>query len=89
MCVNWYKNGKQLKASHTYNTKVTGNSCALECLHEYKDTSGVYACEVSNAYGTDICFANVTVLTGQSTYTDSCIARMFQEIVFDGHFLKH
>lgn len=68
MFVTWYKNGKQLYASYRYNTKVTGNSCIVECLHECdKDTPGTYACEVSNAYGTEICYADVSVITGQYT----------------------
>ncbi|XP_042558934.1 palladin-like [Clupea harengus] len=67
MFVTWYKNGKQLYASDRHNTKVTGNSCTLECLHECnKDTPGIYACEVSNSYGTEFCYANVSVITGQS-----------------------
>ncbi|XP_062391349.1 titin-like isoform X2 [Sardina pilchardus] len=62
--VTWYKNGKQLYASYRYNTKVTKNSCILECLHECnKDTSGTYSCEVSNSYGTDICHAQITAVT--------------------------
>ena len=67
MFVTWYKNGKQLYASYRYNTKVTGDSCTVECLHECnKDTPGTYACEVSNSYGTEFCYANVSVITGQS-----------------------
>lgn len=67
MFVTWYKDGKQLYASYRYNTKVTGNTCSIDCLYECnKDTPGVYACEVSNAYGTEICYANVSVITGQS-----------------------
>lgn len=66
MFVTWYKDGKQLYASYRYNTKVTDNSCSVECLHECnKATPGIYACEVSNAYGTEICYANVSVITGQ------------------------
>ena len=65
MFVTWYKNGKQLYASYRYNTKVTGDSCTVECLHECnKDTPGKYSCEVSNAHGTDICHAQVSVVTG-------------------------
>ena len=65
MFVTWYKDGKQLYASYRHNTKVTANSCILESLHGSKpDTAGRYSCEVSNAYGTDICHAEVVVATG-------------------------
>lgn len=63
--VTWYKDGKQLYASYRYNTKVTKNSCTLECLHECnEETSGRYSCEVSNSYGTDVCHAQITAVTG-------------------------
>ena len=66
MFVTWYKDNKQLYASYRYNTKVKGNSCILECLHECnKDTTGKYSCEVTNKFGSDICHAQVTVVTGQ------------------------
>lgn len=59
----WLKDGRQLYASDTYNTKVTKNMCILESLHESnKETCGRYSCEISNSCGTDICFAQVTVL---------------------------
>ena len=59
-----YKEGKQVYASYRYNTKVTKDSCILECLHETShETSGKYSCEVSNAYGSDICHAQVTAVT--------------------------
>ena len=65
MFVTWYKDGKQLYASYRYNTKVIGNTCVLECLHECnKDTPGKYTCEVTNAYGSDICHAQVSTVTG-------------------------
>lgn len=39
-----YKDGKQLYASYRYNTKVTPNSCVLECLHSSnKEASGKYS----------------------------------------------
>lgn len=66
MFVTWYKDGKQVYASYRYNTKVTQNSCILECLHEANsETTGRYSCEVTNKYGSDICFAQVTAVTGQ------------------------
>ncbi len=65
MFITWYKDGKQLYASYQYNTKVTSNSCILECLHECNnETNGKYSCEVSNVYGTDICHAQVVAVTG-------------------------
>ena len=65
MFVTWYKDGKQLYGSYRYNTKVTKNSCILECLHECnKETSGRYSCEVSNSCGKDICHAQVIAVTG-------------------------
>ena len=65
MFVMWYKDGKQVYASYRYNTKVIGNTCVLECLHECnKDTPGKYTCEVTNAYGSDICHAQVATVTG-------------------------
>lgn len=67
--VTWYKDGKQLYASYRYNTKVTENSSILECLHECnEETPGKYSCEVSNSYGTDICHANVTTVTGSYNF---------------------
>lgn len=67
--VTWYKDGKQLYASYRYNTTVTENSSILECLHECnKETPGKYSCEVSNSYGTDICHANVTTVTGSYNF---------------------
>lgn len=67
--VTWYKDGKQLYASYRYNTRVTENSCILECLHECnKETPGKYSCEVSNSYGTDICHASVTTETGSYNF---------------------
>ena len=66
MFVTWYKDGKQLYASYRYNTKTTPNSCILECLHECNtETTGRYSCEISNKCGSDICHAQVTVVTGQ------------------------
>lgn len=66
MFVTWYKDGKQVYASYRYNTKVTQNSCILECLHEANsETTGRYSCEITNKYGSDICFAQVTAVTGQ------------------------
>lgn len=66
--VTWFKDGRQLYASYRFNTKVTDNSCILECLHECdKNTTGKYSCEVSNAFGRDICHANVTAVTGLYT----------------------
>lgn len=63
--VTWYKDGKQIYASYRYNTQVVGNTCTLECLHECtKDTPGKYSCEVSNSYGSDICHAEVTTVSG-------------------------
>ncbi|XP_031434343.1 titin-like [Clupea harengus] len=60
MFVTWYKDGKQLYASYRHNTKIVGNACILEALHACKsETSGIYSCEVSNSYGTDICHAEV------------------------------
>ena len=65
MFVTWYKEGKQVYASYRYNTKVTKNSCILECLHpSNQETSGMYSCEVGNAYGTDICHAKITAVKG-------------------------
>lgn len=65
MFVTWYKDGKQVYASYRYNTKITGNTCILECLHECnKDTPGRYSCEVTNSHGSDICHAQVTTVTG-------------------------
>lgn len=65
MFVTWYKDGKQVYASYRYNTKVTKNSCILECLHPCnEETTGIYSCEVSNAYGTDICHAQIVAVTG-------------------------
>ncbi|KTF71343.1 hypothetical protein cypCar_00035221, partial [Cyprinus carpio] len=64
MFITWYKDGKQLYASYRYNTKVTSDSCILECLHESNnETTGKYSCEVSNVYGTDICYAQVVAVT--------------------------
>lgn len=63
--VTWYKDGKQVYASYRYNTKVAGNTCTLECLHDCnQDTPGKYSCEVYNSYGTDICHAQVTTVSG-------------------------
>lgn len=68
--VTWYKDGKQLYASYRYNTKVTHNACILEALYECnKDTPGKYSCEVSNAWGTDVCHAKVSVVTGWYNFT--------------------
>lgn len=65
MFVTWYKDGKQLYASYRHNTIVAANKCILECLHDTKlDTAGRYSCEVSNAFGTDICHCDVAVATG-------------------------
>ena len=65
MFVTWYKDGKQLYASYRYNSKVTENSCIMECLHECnKETAGRYSCEITNPYGTDICHAQVVPVTG-------------------------
>lgn len=51
---------KQLYASYRYNTKVTPNSCILECLHSSnKETSGKYSCDISNTY---ICQAQLKVV---------------------------
>lgn len=63
--VTWYKDGKQVYASYRYNTKVTPNLCILECLHSSsEETSGQYSCEIKNAYGTDICHAQVKAVAG-------------------------
>lgn len=68
MFVTWYKDGKQLYASYRYNTRVIGDTCILECLHECNNaTPGKYSCEVSNSIGTDICHANITTFTGSYT----------------------
>ena len=65
MFVTWYKDGKQVYGSYRYDTKVAGNTCVLECLHESnKDTTGKYSCEVYNAYGSDVCHAQVKAVTG-------------------------
>lgn len=65
MFVTWYKDGKQLYASYRYNTRIIDNTCVLECLHESNnETPGKYSCEVSNSFGTDICHANITTVTG-------------------------
>lgn len=65
MFVTWYKDGKQLYASYRYNTRIIENTCILECLHECNnETPGKYSCEVSNSFGTDICHANITTVTG-------------------------
>lgn len=62
MFVTWYKDGKQLYASYRYNTKIVSDSCTLECLYgSDMETGGIYSCEVSNAYGKDICSAQVIV----------------------------
>ena len=72
MFVTWYKDGKQLYASYRHNTKIVGNACILEALHACKsETSGIYSCEVSNSYGTDICHAEVNTAPGQ------CHGRLF------------
>lgn len=66
MFVTWYKDGKQLYGSYRHNTIVTANKCILDCLHDTKlETAGRYSCEVSNAYGTDICHADVAIATGE------------------------
>ena len=63
--ITWCKDGKQVCASNRFNTKVIGNTCVLECLHETnKDTSGKYSCEIYNTYGSDICHAQVMAVTG-------------------------
>lgn len=63
--VVWYKDGKQIYGSYRYNREVTDNTCILKCLHECdQDTPGKYTCEISNAYGSDICHAQVSVDTG-------------------------
>lgn len=65
MFVTWYKDGKQLYASYRYNTRIIENTCVLECLHECNnETPGKYSCEVSNSFGTDICHADITTVTG-------------------------
>jgi len=65
MFVTWYKDGKQLYASYRCNTKVIGNTCALEYLHECDvNTPGKYSCEVTNEDGSDICHSLVTLATG-------------------------
>lgn len=65
MFVTWFKDGKQVYASYRYNTKVKNNTCILECLHSCnQETTGVYSCEVSNAYGTEICHAHVVAVPG-------------------------
>ena len=65
MFVTWYKDGKQLYASYRYNTKIVGKSCILEGLHPCnRETPGIYSCEVSNSYGTDICHAEVNTAPG-------------------------
>lgn len=66
MFITWYKDGKQVYASYRYNTKVTKNSCILECLHECNtETTGRYSCEITNKYGSDVCYAKVTAVAGQ------------------------
>lgn len=65
MFVTWYKDGKQLYASYRYNTKLIGNSCIIEALHESNsETTGRYSCEISNSYGSDICHAQINFGTG-------------------------
>ncbi|KAG9271844.1 titin-like [Astyanax mexicanus] len=50
-------------------TAITANSCVLEALHESKkETSGKYSCEVSNAYGSDICHCQVTAQQNPPTF---------------------
>ena len=74
MFVIWYKDGKQVYGSYRYNTKLVGNSCIFEGLHESnRDTTGRYSCEISNAYGTEICHAHVIPVTGMHTsMEDTC-----------------
>lgn len=63
--VTWYKNDRQLHASHSFSTNVVGNTCLLECLQtSSKDTAGTYSCQVSNKYGAEKCQAQVTVVAG-------------------------
>lgn len=63
--VTWYKDGKQVYASYRCNTKVIGNTCVLEYLHECDgNTPGKYSCEVTNEDGSDICHSMVILATG-------------------------
>lgn len=86
MFVTWYKDGKQLYASYRYNTTVTDNSCTLESLHECDNTTtGKYSCEVSNAFGREICHATVTAVTGLYTMDFGNAVH----ILFDDYLVIH
>lgn len=62
----WYKDSRPLPSSDKYSMKVTPSMCVLESLQESnKETAGQYSCEIRSSCGTDICYADVTVLEVQ------------------------
>ncbi|XP_068457588.1 titin-like [Clinocottus analis] len=60
--VSWRKDGRPIWASYQYNVRTSDCSCVLEVLNSDREIArGRYTCEISNAEGSDICYANVTL----------------------------
>ena len=51
--MEWYHNGKLLKAGHRFRTVYDFGYICLEILYTYSEDSGEYVCRAVNDYGED------------------------------------
>ena len=69
--VEWYCNGKAIKAANRMRTTHDFGYVSLDILNAYKEDNGTYMCKATNQLGEAVNTCSVEVISGQSLIMDS------------------
>lgn len=69
--VEWYKDGKLLRAGHKFKPMYDFGYVALDILYTYPEDSGVYLCKATNNYGEDVTQAEIKCYPKDSVIEES------------------
>lgn len=69
--IEWYINGKAIRAGHRFRTTHDFGYVALDILYVYGEDSGTYMCKATNMVGEAVSTCNIRVVNKRSIIFDS------------------
>lgn len=69
--IEWYRNGKAIRAGHRYRTTHDFGYVALDVLYVYGEDSGTYMCKATNLLGEAMNTCNIRVVNRKSIILDT------------------